>query len=595
MRILNFVARPLFDLLTVWTLCCAYVSFIQGNFKLMLSISLIYLVSSMALGLNRVSWRYYSLADYIKLSFIVALSFSPVLINQSPKLYLYVQLVIGINSFLLCTRMLRNLVYRDEKKMPAKRVIVIGAQRESVALANALRTQGSEVLGLFDERGNGFIRNSFRVFGKFDDLTQLHKSKHIDSMVVPYSFKGKKLQALMQFCFDEQIQLKRASLNFEEARSCLQDFSLAELLGRDNVDVDLTDLDKRVESKNIVVTGAGGSIGSELSRQLSSMQFNKLILIDNCEYNLFAIQKELEKKNVQNVIPVLGDIKDKKQIEKCFSNYKPDFIFHAAAYKHVHLVELNPYAAILNNILGTRNLLELSRQFDVENFLLVSTDKAVNPTSIMGATKRICEILVTKESTLNKGRYLSVRFGNVLGSSGSLIPILKGQIKEGGPLTITDPEMKRFFMSIPEAVGLVLKAMCISNNGSVNILKMGEPVKIVDIAKRLIYLSGKSENEVPIIFTGKKPGEKLYEELYLCGDEVLTDHPDIVCLPDGDCTNLLDSETKNNRLETSISQIIQWAQTNDHEAIELLETLINLSNRKINANNNFNVELQRSA
>ncbi|WPU64751.1 UDP-N-acetylglucosamine 4,6-dehydratase family protein [Peredibacter starrii] len=340
---------------------------------------------------------------------------------------------------------------------------------------------------------------------------------------------------------------------------------LHKLLNRNPVEVDLGHVEDQLSNSVVLITGAGGSIGSELARQILQMRPKKLLLLDHSEFNLYNIDLELrELTSLSEIISILGDIKDKASLQAIFEKFRPQYIYHAAAYKHVHLVERNPFTAIINNVLGTKHLIDCALNFGVNSFVMVSTDKAVNPISVMGATKRVCEMLITHAAEKSGDRYCSVRFGNVLGSSGSLIPLLEKQILSGGPITITHPEMMRYFMLIEEAVRLVLKAGEISSPGDVNILKMGEPVKVVEMAKKVLQQFGKSEEDVPIVFTQVRPGEKLFEELYLIGDEAPTEHQDILVLP------------RKNISEESIEVIqrmIGLALKKDEEALVLLKYL----------------------
>ena len=357
---------------------------------------------------------------------------------------------------------------------------------------------------------------------------------------------------------------------------------LEELLNRPAIDVNLDDIKEQLQGKVVLITGGGGSIGGELCRQILTMNPEKLLILDHSELNLYLIDCELkESKTGVEIQTILADIKDLPTMKNVFNTFRPEFIYHAAAYKHVHLVEKNAYSSIINNIVGTRNLIDCSLEFNVDTFVMISTDKAVNPSSIMGATKRVCELLITNAANSSGHRYCSVRFGNVLGSSGSLIPLLKKQVYAGGPITITHPDMTRYFMLIPEAVKLVLKAGHISNPGDVNILRMGEPVKIMDIAKKVITLMGRTEKEIGIEFIGKRPGEKLFEELYLCGNENPTEHQDIMVLPNGD--SIYDSSIFNGQdLRTVIAKLINYSINQDERALEILNRLVFMHERKAN-------------
>jgi FlaA1/EpsC-like NDP-sugar epimerase len=301
----------------------------------------------------------------------------------------------------------------------------------------------------------------------------------------------------------------------------LKDISVEDLLARYPKDLDKDKISSFIKNKTVLVTGAGGSIGSEICRQCQKFGAKKLILLDHSEYNLYTIEQELDS---LIVIPIMQSVVDKEALDKTFENYKPDIVIHAAAYKHVPLVEQNIKEGIVNNVLGTKNTIDCAIKHNVKKFVLISTDKAVRPTNIMGTTKRICE-LYAQNSNGNGTDIVAVRFGNVLGSSGSVIPKFKKQIEEGKNITVTHLDITRYFMLIPEACELVLQAAAIGSGGEIFILDMGEPIKIVDLAKKMIELSG--QNDINIEFTGLRPGEKLYEELLINDSDCKTDYESI--------------------------------------------------------------------
>ena len=308
-----------------------------------------------------------------------------------------------------------------------------------------------------------------------------------------------------------------------------------DLLGREEVKLDRNSIEHLLNGKRILISGAGGSIGSELVKQCLLFDPVEIICVDNCEENLFTITTETEKIKTRTVIkPILGNILEKNHMEKIITENRPQIIFHAAAYKHVPIQELHPWAAVKTNIGGTLNLIELADKYRVEKFVLVSTDKAVNPVNVMGATKRLAEKLIQSINVDSKTKFLAVRFGNVIGSSGSAIPTFQNQINTGGPVTITHPEMTRYFMSIQEAAQLILQAGALGEKGRIFLLEMGKPIKIVQLARDLIRLSGlEPDRDIPIVFTGLRPGEKLYEELQSLGEKVLvTEHKKIMILND---------------------------------------------------------------
>ncbi len=314
--------------------------------------------------------------------------------------------------------------------------------------------------------------------------------------------------------FDEILQDK-------EFTKQLKDVSVEDLLARHPQDLDKEKIEEFIKNKTVLITGAGGSIGSEIARQCKRYGVKQLVLLDHSEYNLYTILEELED---ENVVAIMQSVVHKTDLEETFARYRPQIVIHAAAYKHVPLVEANIHEGIVNNVLGTKNVIDTSIAFSVEKFIMISTDKAVRPTNVMGTTKRICELYA--QNSNGKGTdIVAVRFGNVLGSSGSVIPKFKKQIEEGGPITVTHPDITRYFMLIPEACELVLQAGAIGSGGEIFILDMGEPVKIVDLAKKMIALSNK--NDIEIVYSGLRPGEKLYEELLIDESDAKTEYKSI--------------------------------------------------------------------
>jgi FlaA1/EpsC-like NDP-sugar epimerase len=316
----------------------------------------------------------------------------------------------------------------------------------------------------------------------------------------------------------------------------LRDVSYEDLLGRPSVQLDKEGISQCITGRKILITGCGGSIGAELCRQVVRFQPQSLILVDACEENLFKIQMELQYEMFFNLCKtILGHIQDKSLMEDIFQKYQPQVVFHAAAYKHVPMLERNPWQAVINNVVGSSVIMEMAVKYDVERFVLVSTDKAVRPTNVMGATKRITELLLQSHQGNGK-RFMAVRFGNVVGSSGSVIPLFRRQIEQGGPVTVTHPEVTRYFMTIPEAAQLIIQAGAMGEGGEIFILEMGTPVKIADMARDLITLSGKEpDKDIQILYTGLREGEKLYEELITVGEGIVTtNHEKIMVLrPNG--------------------------------------------------------------
>lgn len=546
-------------------------------------------------GVYQSMWRYISVPDAMTLAKGIATSV-PLLVTVTYVIpsfgYLPRSLFIidGVTSLMLLmgTRLLRRRLYeakasKDVPKQLMGKIIIYGAGTNGRHLAQRLLsdpTRSYEILGFIDDDPKKRDRRigGLQVIGSGAELEELiYRTKATDLIVSVSTPPTELLRQLVMLGRKYRIRpqvinnLNAQAINPKQAQLYRQ-VDLSDLLNRAQTQIDLQAVRGMVQGKRVLVTGAGGSIGSELARQIARFDPAKLLLLDHSELNLYEIDHELRSatENSGVVVPLLLDIKDKSALQRVFSDFKPEVVLHAAAYKHVHLVEANPYAAILNNVLGTRNLLELSEEFKVARFLLVSTDKAVNPGGVMGATKRVCELLTTQWGFALGKPYSSVRFGNVLGSSGSLIPLLKQQIQDGGPLTLTHPDMTRYFMLIPEAVSLVLMSSHLSQPGDISVLRMGEPIRIVDIAHSLLALLGKTEEEIPIVFTGVRPGEKMFEELYLRGDELTTPHEDILTVPMGDLrTGLSRAE-----ILSRIDNMVRAAQAGSDAALTELRALV---------------------
>jgi UDP-N-acetyl-D-glucosamine 4,6-dehydratase len=361
--------------------------------------------------------------------------------------------------------------------------------------------------------------NNIRIYppNMIDDVLE---SKNFDAAVFTEQIDQKRLTKWTDRLHEAGIfEIKRLKILGGE-HDKLEDLSIEDLLARHPQDLDTEAIRSFMEDKKVLVTGAGGSIGSEIVRQCYTHKAAKLILVDNGEYNLYAIGEEFPSASLY-----LANIVDRRVMDKIFADHKPDLVIHAAAYKHVPLCESNPQSAIENNIIGSKNMIDLAIEHEIEKMVIISTDKAVRPTNVMGATKRVVELYAQNVNSMHT-EIVSVRFGNVLGSSGSVIPKFKAQIERGGPVTVTHPEMTRYFMLIPEACQLVLQAAAIAKGGELFILDMGEPVRIVELARQMIRLYGK-EGEVEIIYTGLRPGEKLFEELLISPKDARTPYPSI--------------------------------------------------------------------
>ena len=381
------------------------------------------------------------------------------------------------------------------------------------------------LVGFVDDKVNkvGQLIHGAPVLGITKDIPALVKKYAIKEAILAISVaKGKTLRTIMEYCEEAKVSFKITPgladiIGGKVSINQIRDVQIEDLLGRDVVKMDMSKVANYLGNSVVLITGAGGSIGSELCRQIQRFSPRKLILLDQSEHAVYQIHSELLKhtRASSELVPTVLSVKDHKRLDLLFEHYKPDVVFHAAAHKHVPLMESNVNEVILNNILGTRNVLALSDKHQVKEFVLISTDKAVRPTSVMGASKRICEVLLQLQSQKSNTTFSAVRFGNVLGSQGSVIPLFKKQIESGGPITITHPDMTRYFMTIPEAVSLVLQTGSLSKGGEIFILDMGEPVKIITLARDLIQLSGLEEGkDIEIKVTGLRPGEKLFEELY---------------------------------------------------------------------------------
>lgn len=380
-------------------------------------------------------------------------------------------------------------------------------------------------VGIIDDDENKLGKSYYNVpvIGTTDDIEQIAKNLEIDEIIFSIAkIKRRRKREIMQICNNTKCKIKTIPGIYEliDGRVSIKkirDVEIEDLLGRESVQIRDKEVLRFIKGNKVLVTGAGGSIGSELCRQISSLNPRELILVDIYENNVYELQQELIRKYENLDLKVLiASVRDKNRMEEIFINYQPEIVFHAAAHKHVPLMEDSPCEAIKNNVFGTLNVAELSAKHRVKRFVLISTDKAVNPTNIMGATKRCCEMIVQTLNKSSETEFVAVRFGNVLGSNGSVVPLFKKQIEEGGPVKVTHPEITRFFMTIPEAVSLVLEAGTMARGGEIFVLNMGEPVKILDLAKNLISLSGlEPDVDIKIEFTGLRPGEKLYEEILM--------------------------------------------------------------------------------
>ena len=454
--------------------------------------------------------------------------------NPSIKLNLTVGVIIGLlivasrlilRYILLADVVNKGINYTSENQ---KKLLIIGGGYSANDIIKTLNTtlKGRyDIVGIIDDNKKrmGYSVAGVRIIGTRDDIGRICEKYNVDTIffsIVTIDNKNKK--EILEICSKTGAKVKvlpdlRELITEENLYHSLRDIEIEDLLGRDPIRLDNNNIKSLIQDKTVLVTGGGGSIGEEICRQIMLHNPKQLLMLDIYENSLYSIELELKAKYPNNKIKaIIANIRDEQRIMDLFEEYHPEIVFHAAAHKHVPLMENNPTEAIKNNVFGTYNLVNACDKFKTKKFILISTDKAVNPTNIMGATKRVCEMIIQAKDKESETEYVAVRFGNVLGSNGSVVPLFKKQIAEGGPVTVTHKEITRFFMTIPEAVALVLQSITYAKGGEIFVLNMGEPVKIYDLAKTLIELSGlKLDEDIKIEIIGMRPGEKLYEELLM--------------------------------------------------------------------------------
>ena len=483
-------------------------------------------------------WQYASIAELYKiveacvvaeLAHLCVTSFMGWMLPRSCYFTSGVFLIVAMSASRFMYRLLRQLINEYRHTSEQVKIMIIGAGEATSVLmreiSNSRYLDNSKVVCIIDDdlgKVGKYIRG-VKIVGTRDHIKEYARYYDIDEIIfaIP-SASTKDKREILNICKETSCNLKilpgvyqmvDGEINIKDLRNV----DVLDLLGRDPVKVDIESIMGYVKDKTVLVTGGGGSIGSELCRQLVSHKPKCLVIFDIYENNAYDIQQELKIKYPDaNVVTLIGSIRNTSRLESVFEQYKPDIVYHAAAHKHVPLMEVSPNEAIKNNVVGTWNVAKMADKYGVKKFVMISTDKAVNPTNVMGATKRICEMIIQSFNEKSKTDFVAVRFGNVLGSNGSVIPLFKRQIEAGGPVTVTHPDIIRYFMTIPEAVSLVLQAGAYAKGGEIFILDMGEPVKIDDLAKNLIRLSGYSRGvDMEIKYTGLRPGEKLYEELLM--------------------------------------------------------------------------------
>lgn len=498
-------------------------------------------------GLYKGVWRFSSMYDLIR---VVRASLTSVVLSLVACFYMtrldgvprsmfliqFVLLIIGLGGGRFVYRFLKDQTSMRKilggVEPGTKNVLIVGAGRAGEKLLRDINSTPDlklKVVGFVDDdrfKKNVLIHN-VKVFGETSMIPKLIKELDVERVFIAIpSANGEDIKRIVKFCDQTKAEIKILPkmdhlLSSQVALSLLQNLKIEDLLGREQIKLDTENLTTMIENKVVLVTGAGGSIGSELCMQIAKFNPKLIVMADYCELFMYELELKFKEKypNI-NYFPKILDVRNVEKTENMFREFRPEVVFHAAAYKHVPMMEYNPLEAIETNVHGSRVVANLSLKYDVDRFVMISTDKAVNPTNVMGASKRIAEMVITDISNFaksngNKTKFMSVRFGNVLGSNGSVIPLFRRQIEERKDITVTHPDIIRYFMSIPEACQLVLQAGSMGNGGEIFVLDMGEPVKIVDLAKQMIHIAGlELGKDINIIYSGLRPGEKLYEELF---------------------------------------------------------------------------------
>ncbi len=496
-----------------------------------------YYVFSYFFNLYWRDWEYASVYEVITVvkcvsatvivSTISGIAFFDTKITWQFLIVCWLLLVISIGGVRLSMRVFREFFADSSVMENAKPTLIVGAGAAGTLLVRQMLMHPAmrmDPIAFVDDDPEKLRKDIYgvRILGAIKDIERIVDTMGITKVVIAMpSLPIKKLNEVYDVARKTGAEcvilpniddVMSGNLHVQQLRNV----EIEDLLGRDPVQLDQTMIEKQLRGKKILVTGAGGSIGSEICRQVAKFKPKEIVILGHGENSIYQLNMELVGKYSQHftITPIIADVQDRKRIFEVMDKYKPDVVYHAAAHKHVPLMELNPREAVKNNILGTRNVAEAASHARVKAFVMVSTDKAVNPPNIMGATKRLCEMIVQDMATRSEyTKFVAVRFGNVLGSRGSVIPLFKKQIAEGGPITVTHPDIVRYFMTIPEAAQLVIQAGALARGGEIFVLDMGQPVKIVDLAKNLIRLSGYDEGDIEIKFTGLRPGEKMYEEL----------------------------------------------------------------------------------
>ncbi|HFI0416434.1 TPA: polysaccharide biosynthesis protein [Streptococcus suis] len=498
-------------------------------------VQIVYVAIAIRLKVFSLITRYTGTKTYVKIggsllcAYVFLLLFSTFIWKNFSYRFILVAFVTSFVA-LIVPRLIWKYMHEQSKIQQASenqpiRTLVVGAGDGGNLFINTVEEKkiNIEIVGIIDQDPNklgSFIR-SYKVLGDRNDIPRLVEEFNVEQVTIAIpSLSGRDRETIVTICKSVGVPVNNMPsiediFSGDVTVSDFQEIDIADLLGRPEVVLDQKELNQYFEGKTILVTGAGGSIGSEICRQIARFSPKRLLLLGHGENSIYLIHRELQEKYGKSIelIPVIADIQDRERIFDIMATYRPNVVYHAAAHKHVPLMEYNPHEAVKNNIFGTKNVAEAAKAANVEKFVMISTDKAVNPPNVMGATKRVAEMIVTGLNESGKTQFAAVRFGNVLGSRGSVVPVFKDQVKKGGPVTVTDFRMTRYFMTIPEASRLVIQAGHLAKGGEIFILDMGEPVQILELARKVIMLSGKTEEEIGIVESGIRPGEKLYEEL----------------------------------------------------------------------------------
>ncbi|WDN61313.1 polysaccharide biosynthesis protein [Streptococcus parasuis] len=498
-------------------------------------VEIVYVAIAIRLKVFSLITRYTGTKTYVKIggsllcAYVFLLLFSTFIWKNFSYRFILVAFVTSFVA-LIVPRLIWKYMHEQSKVQQASenqpiRTLVVGAGDGGNLFINTVEEKkiNIEIVGIIDQDPNkigSFIR-SYKVLGDRNDIPRLVEEFNVEQVTIAIpSLSGRDREAIVAICKSVGVPVNNMPsiediFSGDVTVSDFQEIDIADLLGRPEVVLNQEELNTYFEGKTILVTGAGGSIGSELCRQIINFSPKRLLLVGHGENSIYLIHRELQAAygDTVELVPIIADIQDRNLIFDIMATYQPNVVYHAAAHKHVPLMEYNPHEAVKNNIFGTKNVAEAAKAANVEKFVMISTDKAVNPPNVMGATKRVAEMIVTNLNEPGKTQFAAVRFGNVLGSRGSVVPVFEDQVKKGGPVTVTDFRMTRYFMTIPEASRLVIQAGHLAKGGEIFILDMGEPVQILELARKVIMLSGKTEEEIGIVESGIRPGEKLYEEL----------------------------------------------------------------------------------